>query len=188
MTRTLRAAAGEAGPMDEADPVRLPSSPEEDRTNILVVDDRPDKLLAFQIILEELGQNIIVAQSGEEALKRVLEHDFAVILLDVNMPGMDGFQLCDKLRNETPNKTTPVIFVTGSADFQARAQSTLRGASDIIAKPFMFIELTVKALTFSLRHRIEAQKAYIATKAATSSTTTTPGTRTDKADKSEVLM
>ena len=83
---------------------------------------------------------------------------FDLVFLDVNMPGTDGFQLCDKLRQSGPNKTTPVIFVTATADFQVRAQSTLRGASDLIAKPFMFIELTVKGLTFALRHRIDAQK------------------------------
>jgi CheY-like chemotaxis protein len=74
------------------------------------------------------------------------------------MPGTDGFQLCDKLRQVGPNKSTPVIFVTATADFQVRAQSTLRGASDLIAKPFMFLELTVKALTFALRHRIDARR------------------------------
>jgi DNA-binding response OmpR family regulator len=156
--------------------------------DILIVDD---ELLSRRAIVYALEKAFLKAESvedGESALAKASTTKFDLIFLDVNMPGMDGFQLCDKLRNETVNKATPVIFVTGSADFQARAQSTLRGASDIIAKPFMFIELTVKALTFALRHRIEAQKAYIATKAATSSTTTTPGTRTDKADKSEVLM
>ena len=72
--------------------------------------------------------------------------------------GHGRVQLCDKLRQTGPNKTTPVIFVTATIDFQVRAQSTLRGASDLIAKPFMFIELTVKALTFALRHRILTQK------------------------------
>ena len=68
------------------------ASPDEDRASILIVDDRPDKLLVLETILQDLGQNIVVAHSGEEALKRVLEHDFAVILLDVNMPGMDGLE------------------------------------------------------------------------------------------------
>jgi CheY-like chemotaxis protein len=83
---------------------------------------------------------------------------FDLIFLDVNMPGMDGLQLCERLRQGNRNNTTPVIFVTSTADFQVRAQTILRGGSDLIAKPFMFIELTVKALTFALRHRIETQK------------------------------
>ena len=133
--------------------------------------------------------NATPVADGEAAQASASSTKFDLIFLDVNMPGMDGFQLCDKLRNDSPNKTTPVIFVTGSADFQVRAQSTLRGASDVIAKPFMFIELTVKALTFALRHRIEAQKAYVATKSATSSATTPPGARTSPvAEDSEVLL
>ena len=84
---------------------------EEDKASILVVDDRPDKLLAFQTILEELGQNLIVAQSGEEALKRVLEHDFAVILLDVNMPGMDGLETAAYIRKRQKTAHTPIIFI-----------------------------------------------------------------------------
>lgn len=156
--------------------------------DILIVDDELLSRRAIVYALEKAFLKATSVEDGEAALAKAGSMKFDLIFLDVNMPGMDGFQLCDKLRNETSNKTTPVIFVTGSADFQARAQSTLRGASDIIAKPFMFIELTVKALTFALRHRIEAQKAYIATKAATSSATSPSGARTDKADKSEVLM
>jgi DNA-binding response OmpR family regulator len=156
--------------------------------DILIVDDELLSRRAIVYALEKAFLKAIPVEDGESALAKANTTKFDLIFLDVNMPGMDGFQLCDKLRNETPNKTTPVIFVTGSADFQARAQSTLRGASDIIAKPFMFIELTVKALTFALRHRIEAQKAYIATKSSTSSATTPAETRTDKVDKSEVLM
>ena len=67
----------------------------EDKINILVVDDLPDKLLALETVLEELGQNVVTARSGREALRRLLEHDFAVILLDVNMPDMDGFETAD---------------------------------------------------------------------------------------------
>src|SRR5207237_7810689 len=89
---------------------------EDDKTNILLVDDRPDKLLSLQTILEELGQNIVIAQSGEEALKRVLEHEFAVILLDVNMPGMDGLETAAYIRKRQRTAHTPIIFVTAYAD------------------------------------------------------------------------
>ena len=71
-------------------------SPE--KINILVVDDLPEKILVYQSILEELGENLITAYSGAEALKQVLRYDFAVILLDVLMPGMDGFETAALIR------------------------------------------------------------------------------------------
>src|SRR5205823_6386428 len=70
----------------------------EDKANILVVDDLPEKLLAMEVMLEELGQNVVSAQSGREALRRLLDQDFAVILLDVNMPDMDGFETAALIR------------------------------------------------------------------------------------------
>ena len=85
---------------------------DEDRANILIVDDRPDKLLVLETILQDLEQNVVVAQSGDEALKRVLEHDFAVILLDVNMPGMDGLETAAFIRGRQRTAHTPIIFVT----------------------------------------------------------------------------
>ena len=72
--------------------------PENGEAKILVVDDRPDKRLAFETILQELQQEIITASSGEEALKLVLEHEFAVVLLDVNMPGLDGLETAALIR------------------------------------------------------------------------------------------
>ena len=70
------------------------------------------------------------------------------------MPGMDGFTVCSKIRETLPNHTTPVVFVTGQSDFQARARSTLQG-DDLIGKPFLAAEITVKALTFALRGRLQ---------------------------------
>ncbi len=126
--------------------------------DILIVDDEMLSRRAIVYALEKAFLKATAVEDGETALAKTQGTKFDLIFLDVNMPGIDGFQLCDRLRQNGPNKTTPVIFVTVSADFQVRAQSTLRGASDVIAKPFMFIELTVKALTFSLRHRIDTQK------------------------------
>ena len=70
------------------------------------------------------------------------------------MPGMDGFDLCAKIRALPTNKTTPVIFVTSLTDFKSRAKSSLSGGADLIAKPFMFIELSVKALTYVMRSQL----------------------------------
>ena len=76
-------------PVDEVAP---------DRASILLVDDRPDKHVVYRSILEDLGQNLVVANSGEQALKEVLKTEFAVILLDVNMPGMDGLETAELIR------------------------------------------------------------------------------------------
>ena len=126
--------------------------------DMLIVDDEMLSRRAIVYALEKASLKATAVEDAEAALAKVQTTKFDLVFLDVNMPGTDGFQLCDKLRQNGPNKTTPVIFVTGTTDFQVRAQSTLRGASDLIAKPFMFIELTVKALTFALRHRILTQK------------------------------
>ena len=135
--------------------------------NILIADDEVLSRRAIVYALEKAFLKATPVEDGEAALAQARSTKFDLIFLDVNMPGMDGFQLCDRLRQNTPNQNTPVIFVTGSADFQVRAQSTLRGASDLIAKPFMFIELTVKALTFALRHRVTTQKEAPAAPSAT---------------------
>lgn len=125
---------------------------------ILVVDDEVLSRRALIYALEKAFLKTIAVEDAEAALARVRNSKFDLVFLDVNMPGTDGFQLCDRLRETGSNRATPVIFVTATADFQVRAQSMLRGASDLIAKPFMFIELTVKALTFALKHRVENLK------------------------------
>src|SRR5437762_14195822 len=80
--------------------------------DILIVDDRPDKLLVYRTILEDLGQNLFTAASGEQALKQVLERDFAVILLDVNMPGMNGLETAALIRGRSRSAHVPIIFIT----------------------------------------------------------------------------
>src|SRR5215470_17612187 len=82
------------------------------KANILLVDDRADKLLAIEAILSSLGQNIIKARSGKEALRHLLHTDFAVILLDVCMPVMDGFETATLIRKRPSSEHTPIIFVT----------------------------------------------------------------------------
>ncbi len=82
----------------------------DDRVSILLVDDRPDKLLALEAILGDLGQNMVRAYSGREALRALLQRDFAVILLDVNMPMMDGFETAEMIRARPRSQQTPIIF------------------------------------------------------------------------------
>jgi two-component system, sensor histidine kinase and response regulator len=94
-------------------PHRKTSSPPKETVNILLVDDQPGKLVAHEAILSELGQRIIKARTGVEALGHLLRYDFAVILLDVNMPNMDGFETAALIRQRPRFEKTPIIFVTG---------------------------------------------------------------------------
>jgi signal transduction histidine kinase len=80
--------------------------------NILLVDDQPGRLLSYEAILGELGENLVRARSGTEALARLMEMEFAVILLDVNMPGMDGFETATMIHQHPRHEKTPIIFVT----------------------------------------------------------------------------
>ena len=80
--------------------------------NLLLVDDRPENLLALEAILSPLGHQLVKATSGAEALKRLLRQDFAVILLDVYMPRMDGFETAELIRGRERSHDTPIIFLT----------------------------------------------------------------------------
>jgi len=110
-------------------------TPADDRVAILLVDDRPDKLLVLEAILAELGQELVKAQSGKEALKQVLQRDFAVILLDVNMPGMDGFETATLIRQRQSSETTPIIFFTAHDEEKYVSRSYSLGAVDYIRTP-----------------------------------------------------
>ena len=94
------------------------SAPKE-KANILLVDDLPEKLLSYRSVLEELDENLVSVGSGTEALKQVLKHDFAVILLDVQMPEMDGFETAQLIRQRKRSGHTPIIFLTAFADKSA---------------------------------------------------------------------
>src|SRR5205814_3641484 len=105
--------------------------------DILIVDDRAENLLALEAILEPLHQKLIRASSGEEALRRLLERDFAVILLDVQMPGINGFETARLIKSRERTKYIPIIFLTAiSKDEQYVFQGYSVGAVDYLAKPF----------------------------------------------------
>src|SRR6187551_687246 len=106
---------------------------EEEKINILVVDDVPEKLLAIEAILEELGQNVVSVASGRDALRRLLYEDFAVILLDVNMPDMDGFETAAMIRQRKRTEHTPIIFVTAFQDDTHVTEGYSLGAVDYIS-------------------------------------------------------
>jgi PAS domain S-box-containing protein len=107
----------------------------DDRINILVVDDLPDKLLVLETVLGELGENVVAARSGAEALQHVLKRDFAVILLDVNMPDMDGYETAALIRQRKRSAHTPIIFITAFADEVHKAHGYSLGAVDYILSP-----------------------------------------------------
>ncbi len=106
------------------------------KPGILLVDDRPDKLLALRTVLEDPGQKLICAGSGDEALRKLLHEDFAVILLDVNMPGMDGFETAAMIRRRKRSQTTPIIFISAVNDTENHvSRGYSLGAVDYILTP-----------------------------------------------------
>src|SRR5262249_19636405 len=119
-----------------------------EKVNILLVDDLPDKLLVLELVLEELGQNLVTARSGEDALRRVLEQDFAVILLDVNMPGMEGSETAALIGARKKSAHTPIIFITAYADEMHTAQGYSLGAVDYILSPVVPEVLRSKVRVF----------------------------------------
>jgi len=125
--------------------------------SILVVDDEAISRRAVTYALEKAKLKAVSVENPEAALQMLAERTFDLVFLDVDMPGMNGFELCTKLRALQRNKTTPVVFVTSLTSFESRANSTISGGNDLIAKPFLFIELTVKALVYILRGRLPAK-------------------------------
>ena len=137
---------------NEPDPGEPPSS------NILVVDDEILSRRAITYALEKAALKSVSVEDPSVALNLATENKYDLFFLDVQMPGMDGFELCTRIRSTALNRTTPIIFVTSLTDFKSRAKSSLSGGTDLLAKPFMFIELSVKALTHVLRGRVAQKK------------------------------
>src|SRR5689334_24696835 len=108
-----------------------------EQVDILIVDDRPENLLALEAILEPLHQHLVRASSGEEALRRLLERDFALILLDVQMPGMNGFETARIIKSRERTKFIPIIFLTAISKEEAYVfEGYSVGAVDYLFKPF----------------------------------------------------
>ena len=126
----------------------------DDRVNILLVDDRPDKLMALETILASLGQNLVLARSGTEALRFLLQQEFALIMLDVSMPGMDGFETASLIRQRSNSELTPIIFISAinySDTHLSRGYSL--GAVDYILAPIVPEILRAKVSVFIDLHR-----------------------------------
>jgi diguanylate cyclase (GGDEF)-like protein len=121
-----------------------------DRVNILMVDDNPDNLLALESVLEPLGENLVQASSGRQALSALLQQEFAVILLDVQMPEMDGFETAALILKRDRVAHTPIIFITANGEDEASiVRGYVTGGVDYIASPFNPVFLRSKVAVFT---------------------------------------
>ena len=136
---------------------------------VLIVDDRPDNLLALEATLEPLGVDVTQATSGPDALRQLLQEDFAVILLDVQMPGMDGYETARMIKSRTRSSDVPIIFLTAiSRELEHQLRGYEAGAVDYLAKPFdpevlrskvaVFISLHAQARTIEAQNRMLAER------------------------------
>jgi response regulator RpfG family c-di-GMP phosphodiesterase len=129
-----------------------------EKANILLVDDRDENLVALEAILSSLDQNMIRARSGDEALRALLTNEFAVILLDIVMPGMDGFEIARAIKRRRKTREVPIIFLTAvdaGPDYAFRGYAA--GAVDYISKPFDPWVLRTKVSVFVELHRKNQQ-------------------------------
>lgn len=131
---------------DLSEPLALPrSEPSEARASILLVDDNPANVLSLRAILEDLGHDLVEARSGEEALQRVQSDEFAVVLLDVLMPGISGFETAKLMRRQDRSRHTPIIFLTASdIDRPRMEEGYALGAVDFLVKPILPVALRAK--------------------------------------------
>jgi signal transduction histidine kinase len=129
----------------------------DDKAKILVVDDLAENLMSYQAILEELGQEVVLVRSGEEALREILKSDFAVILLDVNMPGLGGLETASLVRKRKRSAHTPIIFITAFTDELRVNEGYAHGAVDFISAPVVPAILRAKVRVFVDLFRLTAQ-------------------------------
>ncbi|MFI6682217.1 two-component system response regulator [Streptomyces sp. NPDC050485] len=132
--------------------------PSGDRASILLVDDMEDNLIALEAVLGPLNEPLVRARSGEEAMKALLRQKFAVVLLDVRMPGMDGFETASNIKRLDQTKDVPIIFLTGTdADNGYAFRGYATGAADFLTKPFDPWVLRAKVNVFLDLHRKNRQ-------------------------------
>lgn len=142
--------------------------------NILIVDDHPENLVALEAILDDVDCTLLKANSGQEALSLLLKNDVALVLLDVQMPGMDGFEVAELMRKSNRTKMVPIIFVTAiskEAKYVARGYGV--GAIDYMFKPlnpeilqhkarfFLDLDIQKKRLEEKLKKSQESKEAFL---------------------------
>jgi CheY-like chemotaxis protein len=135
------------------------------QARILLVDDRPENLVALEAILSSLGQILVPVRSGEQAVQAVLADEYAVVLLDIMMPGMDGFETATQIKHHAKSRDVPIIFLTAAT---AQPEQAFRGYSagavDYLAKPFdpwvlkskvsVFVDLYLKREAGNAQHPV----------------------------------
>ncbi|MES3002078.1 MAG: response regulator [Pseudomonadota bacterium] len=146
-----------AAPVTGTQAIAAQQLTEQEKVNILVVDDLQEKHVVFRSILDELGQNIVSARSGQEALKFILEQEFAVILLDVNMPDIDGLETASLIRQYKKSAQTPIVFITAYVDEGQAKRSYELGAVDYIPSPVVPEVLRSKVRVFVELFRMNRQ-------------------------------
>src|ERR1700692_4915226 len=125
-----------------------------EKVNILLVDDQPAKLLAYEVILKELGENLVVAASGREALEYLLKHEVAVVLVDVCMPELDGFELAAMIREHPRCQKTAIIFISAiHLTHVDRLKGYEMGAVDYVPVPVVPEVLRAKVKIFAELYR-----------------------------------
>lgn len=134
-------------------------SPTTDQARILIADDLPENRLVYESVLSTLGENLVLVSSGAQALKQVLNHQFAVILLDVNMPDMSGFETARLIRGHRRSSTTPIIFLTAFADEVRTAEGYASGAVDYLPTPIVPEILRAKVRVFVELFKMRRQVA-----------------------------
>ncbi|MDL2081609.1 MULTISPECIES: two-component system response regulator [Streptomyces] len=143
------------------------------RAGILLVDDMEDNLIALEAVLASLNRPLVRARSGEEAMKALLRRRFALVLMDIRMPGMDGFETAANIKRLDQTKDVPIIFLTGADDDAGVAfRGYATGAADYVTKPFdpwvlrakvrVFLELHSKQLQLeALRAEVRELRALV---------------------------
>jgi PAS domain S-box-containing protein len=128
--------------------------PENEKVSILLVDDHPENLLALEALLSNLDQNLVRAESGLNALRLLLHHEFALILLDVDMPGINGFEAAELIRQREKSRHTPIIFLTAVNKTEQHVFKGYQlGAVDYLTKPFVPEVLRSKVIAFVELHK-----------------------------------
>jgi CheY-like chemotaxis protein len=124
---------------------------------VLVVDDEPSARKTLMYSLEKGGIHPVVVDGSRKGLDLLRENKFDLLLFDIMMPEMDGYELGEEVRKMRRHKSTPLIYVTAAADFQNKVKSLSVGASDMIAKPFHMLEIIVKVKTLVLRDQLRVK-------------------------------
>lgn len=129
-------------------------SVDSDRAKILVVDDHPSSRMTAVALLSVEGYEVLEAESGPIALKRVVEGNPDLILLDVMMPGMDGFEVCRRLKEDEQTRLIPVVFITALNDKRSRIMGIEAGGDDFLSKPFDRLELAARVKSLVRQKRL----------------------------------